>query len=311
MIAKKYISENKQIWDTFIDNSKNGTFMLKRDYIEYHADRFVDFSLMFFENDNLLAVMPASIHGDEVRSHGGLTYGGFIMNKKMTASKMLELSDVLKTFLKENHVTKFIYKKIPRVYETYPCDEDLYALFINDAKLIRRDISTAVLLGNKIEFSELRRRGVKKAIKNGVIIQESLDYDGYIAMLTKILEEYHAAKPVHSSAEIEKLASLFPQNIKLFTAMKDNIMLAGVVTFETPTVVHAQYIANSNQGREIGALDFVMDFLINTYSVDKKWFDFGVSTENDGRYLNTGLIAQKEGFGGRAIVYDFYEWNIK
>ena len=40
-------------------------------------------------------------------------------------------------------------------------------------------------------------------------------------------------------------------------------------------------------------------------------FDFGISTEQGGRYLNEGLIFQKEGFGARTVVYDTYELNIE
>ena len=105
--------------------------------------------------------------------------------------------------------------------------------------------------------------------------------------------------------------SIVPDIIKLYAAFDEKEkMYAGVVIFDTPQTVHAQYIANSEEGREIGALDLVMDYLINTYATGKKYFDFGISTEDDGRYLNCGLISQKEGFGGRAIIYDFYELNV-
>ncbi|OPZ76920.1 MAG: hypothetical protein BWY78_01218 [Alphaproteobacteria bacterium ADurb.Bin438] len=308
--ARFYKVEDKQIWDNFINESKNGTFMLNRDYMDYHSDRFKDFSIMFYDDDKLVSVLPASRHGEEVRSHGGLTYGGMVTNRKMNASKMLEVFDALKVFLKENNVKKLIYKAIPSVYHKYPSDEDLYALFRNDAKLVRRDISTSILLTDKIPFSELRKRGAKKAIKNGLIVKQSDDFDGYIEMLAKILEEYHEAKPVHSGEELSKLASNFPNNIKLFCAFKDEKMVAGVVIFETEQTVHAQYIANSNEGRDLGALDLVMSYLINEYSSLKKYFDFGISTEDGGRYLNNGLINQKEMFGGRGIIYDFYELEI-
>jgi hypothetical protein len=43
---------------------------------------------------------------------------------------------------------------------------------------------------------------------------------------------------------------------------------------------------------------------------DYEYLDFGRSTEGDGSILNGGLIAQKEGFGGRAICYDTYEWTL-
>lgn len=112
----KYYPLQKPIWDEFIENSKNGTFMLKRDYMDYHADRFKDFSLMFYEDDKLIAVMPASVHGDEIRSHGGLTYGGIVSNKKMTAQKMLDVLDSLTAFLKEQKIKHLLYKRIPSVY---------------------------------------------------------------------------------------------------------------------------------------------------------------------------------------------------
>lgn len=86
--------------------------------------------------------------------------------------------------------------------------------------------------------------------------------------------------------------------------------MAGVLVFETPQVVHAQYIANSEEGREIGALDLVMDHLVNVFSAGHRYFDFGISTENSGRLLNGGLISQKEMFGGRGIVYDHYRMRI-
>lgn len=308
---KKYCIESKIIWDQFIDNSKNGTFMLKRGYMDYHADRFKDYSLMFYDDNRLIAVMPASLHGNEVRSHGGLTYGGIVVDYKMTIQKMLELFEVLKNFLQSCGIRRLIYKCIPAVYHLYPADEDLYALFRNKARLFRRDVSTAVYLPEKIKFSELRRRGIKKAIKNNLSVRQTEDFEEYVSMLSAVLEEHHGVKPVHSAEELKLLASRFPDVIKLFAAYNnENQMMAGVVIFDTSQVVHAQYIANSDVGRNVGALDLVMDYLINQYSTGKKYFDFGISTENAGLYLNNGLISQKEMFGGRAVVYDFYEWEI-
>ena len=54
----------------------------------------------------------------------------------------------------------------------------------------------------------------------------------------------------------------------------------------------------------------VMDYLINQQYTDKEYFDFGISTEDNGRYLNEGLITQKQEFGGRGVVYDFYELKV-
>lgn len=310
IIIRRYNPNDDVAWDTFVDTSKNGTFMLKRGYMDYHADRFEDYSLMFYNDEKLVALLPASIHGSELRSHGGLTYGGFVTNLHMTAQIMLKIFETLKEYMSQHKIKSLLYKRVPAIYYLYPSDEDLYALFCNDARLVRRDISSSIYMADKVHFTERRRRGVKKAQKEGLEIRESHDYKQYIALLTQILSKYHNATPVHTAAELELLAGRFPENIKLYAAFKEDIMLAGVVIYETNKVAHTQYIANSDEGRLCGALDAVMDFLINQCYSKKEYFDFGISTEKEGRYLNEGLITQKQEFGGRAVVHDFYKIEI-
>lgn len=304
---KKYTTTDMVTWDAFVDASKNGTFMLKRGYMDYHSNRFEDHSLMFYNDDELVALLPATLHGAELRSHGGLTYGGIIVGRKMTVQVMLSIFDVLKEYVRKSNILRLIYKRVPTIYYTYPSDEDLYALFRNGAKLVRRDVASTIYLPDRISFSERRRRGVKKSIKNGVVVQESNNYEEYISILSEILSKYHSATPVHTADEIKLLVNRFPENIKLYVAYKNNEMLAGVLVYITPNVVHTQYIANSDMGRQCGALDIVMDYLINNCYSEKEYFDFGISTENEGLFLNEGLISQKQEFGGRAIAYDFYE----
>lgn len=307
MTVKLFSNQDTPAWDVFIDASKNGTFMLKRGYVEYHADRFVDASLMCYDEDRLVAVLPASRHGDEIRSHGGLTYGGLVVGRDMTVAKEVEVFRAIQYYLAENGINRLIYKRVPSIYYTYPADEDLYALFRIGAKLVRRDAAQTIDLKDPIPFSSIRKRMVKRAVKSGLEVRQSDDFDGYIALLTEVLSTHHDTRPPHTGGELKLLASRFPEVIKLFCAYQDDRMLAGVLIFDTPQVVHAQYIANSEEGRAIGALDLVMDYLINTYSAGKRYFDFGISTEDGGAFLNEGLAAQKEMFGGRGIVYDFYE----
>lgn len=306
----KYTHQQKEQWDAFVSASKNGTFMLMRGYMDYHSDRFVDNSLLFYDDDKLVALLPASLHEQELRSHGGLTYGGIIVDKKMTVQLMLSIFDVLLEYMRHNNITKLIYKRVPAIYYAYPSDEDLYALFRNDAELYRRDIASTIYLSDRIRFSERRRRGVKNATKNGVIVRESNNYEEYLSILSEILSKYHNAKPVHTADEIKLLANRFPENIRLFAAYKDDVMIAGIIAYITSTVVHAQYIANSDEGRQYGALDAVVDFMISSYSATKQYLDFGISTEKEGRFLNEGLVQQKQEFGGRAIAYDFYELKV-
>ena len=84
-------------------------------------------------------------------------------------------------------------------------------------------------------------------------------------------------------------------------------MLAGVIIYESRQVAHAQYIGANDDGRSIGAQDVIISYLVDDYYAQKPYFDFGISTEEEGRRLNTGLVENKQSYGARAIVYDFYE----
>ena len=279
--------------------------------MEYHSDRFQDFSLIIYnDKGNIMALLPASIDGDTVISHGGLTFGGFVSDSKMTVAKMLDVFANVKQFLKNAGVRMFIYKCMPAIYNKYPSDEDLYALFRNNAKLYRRDVSFSIYLLDRLPYRYTRKSEIKKGYKHKYSLQESSKYEEYIALLDKILMKYHGTHPVHNVNELRLLAEKFPYNIKLYTAEKKGRIEAGTVIFLQAGVVHTQYLANSDEGRKTGALDCLLDWLITEVYKDKTWFDFGISCEQEGRYLNEGLAAQKEGFGARAVVHDFYRIKL-
>jgi hypothetical protein len=303
-----YHPEHKNIWDDFVRGSKNGLFMFQRDYMDYHADRFHDHSLMAYSDDGkLVAVLPANHRDGVLYSHQGLTFGGFVTGIGMKAGAMLNLFEALVLYLRANHFQKLIYKAIPHIYHRVPAEEDLYGLFRQNAHLYRVDISTTVSLSNRVPFSELRKRGIKKAEKNQVVYRQSDDWSSFMGLLSSVLQDRHDTQPVHSVDEMILLSGKFPDHIKLYVAEKQGQIVAGVVLFIYDHLVHAQYIAASESGREVGALDGLFGMLINDVFQDKTYFDFGISTENAGQFLNDGLIGQKEGFGGRGIAHQFYE----
>ena len=47
----KYTAENKIEWDHFIATAKNATFLFQRDFMDYHQDRFEDFSLNMVQRE--------------------------------------------------------------------------------------------------------------------------------------------------------------------------------------------------------------------------------------------------------------------
>jgi len=202
------------------------------------------------------------------------------------------------------------YKTVPAIYHAIPAEEDRYALFLSHADLHRRDVLSVVAMQSRIGLQTRRRRGAAKATAKGVVTAASDDWSGFWAILTGHLEERFGVRPVHTLDEIDRLRRSFPQNIKLYTASLAGELVAGTVIYESARVAHVQYIAASSAGREAGALDHLFMRLLNDVYAAKPFFDFGISTEREGRMLNQGLIEQKEGFGARAVMHDFYRLQI-
>lgn len=304
----RYETGQKPVWDSFISQSKNGTFLFQRGYMDYHSDRFPDFSLMFFkEPETLVAVMPASLNGSTLSSHAGLTFGGIVSDRHMKTPVMLQVFDLLKAYAKTAGITHIIYKAIPHIYHLIPAEEDLYALYRHNARLVRRDVSSTIAMSERLSFSKGRRYEVKQAQKHGLEVRRSDDFESFMAVEEQLLSVKYDSQPVHTPAEMQLLAERFPDNIKLFTALRNDQLVAGVIIYESANVAHAQYIAATDEGKQTGALDLILSYLINDYYAEKKYFDFGISTEDDGRHLNVGLIENKQSFGARAIVHDFYD----
>ena len=310
----KYNSEHKSIWNEFIESSKNGHFMFKRDYMDYHSDRFSDYSLMFFDDkERLIAVLPANTANEKLYSHQGLTFGGLVITNKTTTKQVCEIFNYLVTYLKEeSSLSDIIYKRIPDFYCVFPAQEDLYAINALDAQLVRRDVGSLIDLQTKYQYSKGRKWSINKAKKLPIeVFDESEDLSDFWCLLNEVLSVQHAVEPVHTLEEISSLRTKLPKNIKCFTARLDGKLLAGALIYETETVVHTQYLANSEEGRDLGALDYLIDHLLKEVYKDKRYFDFGISTEDNGKYLNEGLISQKEGFGARAVIQDFYRIKIQ
>lgn len=307
---KPYLPELKGTWDGIVNCSKNGNFLHLRDYMDYHAHRFEEQSVIVAHKGKPFAVFPCNRQGDTIISHGGLTYGGLIYGTGLHATEVLEIFGLLVNHYQALGVQTLRYKAIPHIFHRYPAEEDLYALFRLDARLVRRDLSTAIPLESRIKLSDSRKSTIRKAEKNGVEFVEDADLKEFHALLTAVLSRFDST-PVHSLAELELLKGRFPENIRLFGALKDASFLAGALVYDFGNVAHTQYLASSEEGREIGALDFVLGKLLDNVFASRRYFSFGISTEQDGRYLNEGLVFQKEGFGGRAVVHDCYELRLQ
>lgn len=307
---KPYRSEHSDVWNQFVGQSKNGTFLFDRRYMDYHSFRFVDHSLMIFRRGKLYALLPGNVVDDTFYSHQGLTYGGLVMSAQTTAADVVEIFKLLNATLRAEGLKKVVYKPVPWIYHQLPAEEDLYAITqVCDARMTR-SLSSTITREHPCEWYRIRKGGAYKAREAGLTIEESTDFQNFWDVLTATLVSRYGVHPVHSLDEIKLLHQRMPQHIRLFVAKEGLATVAGCVVYVTTRVVHSQYIAASPRGRELHALDLLFEELIARSLQQHAFFDFGISTERQGTYLNTQLIYQKEGFGGRGICYDWYKWNL-
>lgn len=310
---RRYTTNDKQRWDEFVALSKNATFLHYRDYMDYHSDRFNDHSLMAFnEKGKLIALLPANADGDTLYSHQGLTFGGWLTQvKHFNANNMLEIFDSMCDYLKANGFRTLVYKAIPHIYHKYPAEEDLYALFRHHATIDTCNISTTVLPQEYTSYlRENTKRNISKAQKANLKIKEELELNAFWKLLIEHLNQKYNALPVHNYNEISYLKDKFPQNIRLFTVYKNNDLIAGCLFFITETTVHMQYSAMNELGELYHAIPFLHNELLTKMFHNKHYYDFGTSNEQNGTYLNQGLIFQKTGLSGRGIAYNIYKIQL-
>ena len=305
--VEKYTKENRPAWDTFISGAKNATFLFARDFMEYHSDRFTDYSLLVYKDDMLYAVLPANIVGDKLYSHKGLTYGSLVLSKSAKLLYTFEAFKALLAFLNAKAISTLELRNIPTFYNTMPSDELSYFLFKANAKLIKRDALMVIDTSTKIKFQKNRREGINKAKRNGLTIAVDDNFEGFWnEILIPNLQQKHAVAPVHSLEEIQLLAAKFPDHIKQVNVYKDNVIVAGTTLFLTKTTIHPQYVSGNSDKNAFGSLDLAYDYIINHFDSSKRYFDFNISSEENGTALNSGLIFWKESCGARTYVADNY-----
>ena len=309
-----YTPAHRARWDNFVRIAKIRALIFERDFMDYHADRFVDASLLAFRGETLVAVLPASRHSesgaDWLVSHGGLTFGGWITGDRMTATGMLQIFELLRSHSQRVGFSHLRYKPSPHCYHRAPADEDLYALHRLGARVTRVDASSVINLQAAPTWSTLRRRQLKKAVKHGVTVELCVNSPAFVAMLAQVLAA-HGAVPVHSAAELDLLANRFPNRIRLYAARAADGPIAYALVFDSGQTIHTQYLATNAEGRAWGGLEAILHHLQTVDYADRRYLSFGISTTNNGHSLNEGLIRQKEGFGGRTQVCLCYELPLR
>ena len=308
---RRYHDGLSDAWNELVARSKNGTFLFDRRYMDYHSDRFHDCSLMIYDAKGLYALLPANRQDDTLFSHQGLTYGGLITDERASAAGICELFLELNGWLRSEGVRRVVYKPVPWIYHRLPSEEDLYALFvICHARLVGRDLSSALIPKAPARWSHGRRYAVSEARKKGVCVAPSDDFSAFWPLLTRNLQTRYGVSPVHTLEEMQRLYARFPERIRLYLASAEEEVVGGTILYLCDRVAHAQYISASEKGKQLHAIDALYEQILRHDYTDMPFFDFGKSTVGSGCDLNEQLVFQKEGFGARAVCYDTYEWTL-
>lgn len=308
-----YQKEHYTVWNNFVAQAKNATFLFHRDFMEYHADRFHDFSLLIFdEKENVKAILPANRVEDKVFSHQGLTYGGLVLEGKTKLSEVILIFREILKFLQENKIETLEIKELPNIYTEIPSDEIDYLAFLCNAEIIRKDTLSTINLQADFKYWHGRKQEITKAKLLGFQVKEVTDFtEFWNEILIPNLKEKHQVNPVHSLAEITFLKEKFPKNIRQFTIYLEDKIVAGTTIFETKNVAHSQYISGNSDKNKLGSLDFLHHYLLTEVFANKNYFDFGISNENQGKNINSGLQYWKESFGARTIAQSFYRFKTE
>ena len=309
---RPYQESDYELWNTFVSAAKNATFLFHRDFMEYHKERFEDFSLLVFDKVKLVAVLPANRVDNKVYSHQGLTYGGLVYASKLKIEKIEVILDLLFDFFKSKRIEHFYLHPIPSFYLGQGNAAIDFFLMKRGAQLYRKEMNMVAHLHQEIPISKSKLKHFRRTEVLGLRVVEETNFQPF---WEKILEprlvEKYDAKPVHSLAEIQLLHERFPKNIKQFSAYLEDKIVAGITIFEFENGVKSQYGATSKKGEKYRALDFLFISLLDVFQKrGKHFFDMGIVNDSGEKGFHSGLLQQKEELGCTVWNQDFYKIKL-
>lgn len=309
---RKYQSTDFALWNAFINDATNATFLFHRDFMEYHKDRFEDYSLLIFEQSKLIAVLPANKVGNSIYSHQGLTYGGLVYMPKLKIEKVEKILDLVLCFFKSKQIDNFFLHPIPSFYAGNGNAAVDFFLIKKGAHLYRKEMNLVAHLNQKISISKSKLKHFRRIeMLDLEIVQETNFQPFWDQVLIPRLLHKHQTKPVHSLSEIQQLHNKFPEKIKQFSVYFKGEIIAGVTIFEFEKGVKSQYGATTKKGEKYRALDFLFISLLDNFQKKgKHFFDMGIVNEDNEKGFNAGLLNQKEELGCTVWNQDFYKITL-
>ena len=318
---EKYDPSLREEWDDFVLNrSVNGTFLQTKNFLDYHPEgRFTDDSLMVYQKGRLIAVCPACVlqngASEEFFSHKGSTFGGpVIKSDYYTAERVTHIIKTLDAYL-ETKYSKATFKITPGLFSK---DSDSLLQYCMEycGYTGYSELNTYIDLQSLPEdiidaFDRNKLRNIRKCMEHNLSFREIRDREelaGFHDLLTVNLSKY-GVTPIHTLDDICDFAySRIPGNVKFYGVFDGNIMrAAGMMFVFGNDVIHAQNLSADYTFEDYSAITYLYYKVIDDAKKSGfKKLTWGVSTENQGKTLNFGLIRNKESYGSKHAVNKTY-----
>ncbi|MCK4505070.1 MAG: GNAT family N-acetyltransferase [Candidatus Aegiribacteria sp.] len=303
---------DREKWTDFVLRSNNGTVFHLPDFLDYHPEgRFQNHHLIAESGSEIVSIIPGALSEREdgvwFRSYPGSSYGGPVTNDSLGLRKLEELIDALESYCGSHGWTGIEMTPPPIIYYRRPHNYLEFVLVKRGFKYRRREL-TAVIdltrLGEELNlgFRSSALRGVRKALKSGVTVEENFDFSLFYPVLESNLQQRHGVKPTHTLPELELLGSLLGSDrIKQFIALKEGKILGGMVMFHcNPRVTLAFYISHDQEYQAFRPVNLVyMDVIRWAKQRGYHYMDLGTFTLD--MDVNYGLCRFKESFSARGI----------
>jgi len=306
---KKYQKNNQKEWDAFVLKTNNGTFLHQRNYMDYHANRFDDYSIMIYKKNKLIGILPAHIIDNEIFSHNGLTYSEILYHNKLHLADKIEIAQQLVEYLKNINIKQWHIKSIPNIFHRIPDDANLYIYPHLKSKINWIKPFFVIFTPSFRNINRNRKRSIASTKSLSLKISQDQNYlPDYWRIIEQNLATRHRANPVHLLTEMQLLIQKFPKEIQFFACLSNNEILAGAIVYKFNNTAHFQYIHANNQEDKRNAVDFLTNYLIEHYKNEYTYISFG-SAEKKG-FIDQGLSYWKESFGAQIINQYAYQIDI-
>lgn len=309
--VRRYHSDDFLLWNAFVGTAQNATFLFHRDFMEYHSDRFQDYSLLVFEGEKLISILPANCIEYEVYSHSGLTYGGFVLGQTVGENDFEMIYAAIIEFLKKADKKQLIIKEmLPFYHQTVTIN---FGNFFDEkgAKITDTKMNLAIDFKSDFTISKSKKKHYRRLQSEGLVVKKEESFETFwTKVLMPLLNEKYNTKPLHSLSEITFLQQKFPQNIEQYNLYRDEEILAGITIFKTQKVVKSQYGATTENGKKHRALDYLFIHLIEEFGKSFDYFDMGTVDDDSELGYNEGLLNQKKELGCDLYSQNTYQITL-